>query len=78
VHVVFWERALRGDHLAGMALSGYAPEEARVVGGHLYLHLPGGIGRSRLAADLARQKGPAGTVRNWRTVTQLLEIAQQL
>jgi uncharacterized protein (DUF1697 family) len=39
---------------------------------------PAGIGRRRLATDLARQKGPAGTVRNWRTVTQLLEIAHRL
>ncbi len=29
-----------------------------------------------LAADLARQKGPAGTTRNWRTVTKLLAMAE--
>jgi uncharacterized protein (DUF1697 family) len=78
VHVVFWEQALRKDPLAGLELGSYAPEEARTLCGHLYLHLPGGIGRSRLAADLARRDGPAGTVRNWRTVTKLLEIADEL
>jgi uncharacterized protein (DUF1697 family) len=77
LHVVFAERAVRGSALAGLDLASYAPEEARVVAGHLYLHLPDGIGRSRLAADLAR-RGPEGTARNWRTVTKLLEIAKTL
>lgn len=78
LHVVFTERALRPSALAGLDLASYAPEEARVVGGHLYLFLPGGMGRSRLAADLARKGPQGGTARNWRTVTKLLEIAEGL
>jgi uncharacterized protein (DUF1697 family) len=46
-----------------------------VVGREVYLHLPAGIGRSKLAADLARRGGPEGTTRNWRTVTTLVELA---
>ena len=30
---------------------------------------PNGVGRSKLAVDLGRQKGTVGTMRNWRTVT---------
>jgi uncharacterized protein (DUF1697 family) len=80
LHVVFAESALRATALAGLDLKSYAPEEARVVAGHLYLHLPEGMGRSRLAVDLGRmgRKGPQGTARNWRTVTKLLEIAESL
>lgn len=54
----------------------FAPEEARVVGREVYLYLPKGAGRSKLAAALARHK-PAlgGTMRNWRTVTKLLDLA---
>jgi uncharacterized protein (DUF1697 family) len=41
----------------------------------LYLHAPEGIGRSKLAARAEALLGVAGTARNWRTVTQLLELA---
>jgi len=78
LHVVFWEEAPRPSPLAALDLAAYAPEEARFVAGHLYLHLPNGAGRSPLAADLSRQKGPSGTMRNWRTVTNLLEMAEGL
>ena len=44
----------------------------------LYLYCPDGVGRSRLAADLARRKGPGGTMRNWRTVTKLLALADEV
>lgn len=55
-------------------LARYAPEEAAAVGREVYLFLPNGMGRSKLAADLARRTRPAGTARNWRTVTKLLEM----
>ena len=44
----------------------------------VYLYLPDGMGRSKLAAQLARRAGSAGTARNWRTVTKLLDMARQL
>ena len=63
--------------VAQLDLPGYAPEEAIAVGKELHLFLPNGMGRSKLAADLARQKGPVGTTRNWRTVTTLLAMADE-
>lgn len=42
-----------------------------------YLHAPDGIGRSRLAAKVDRHLGVATTGRNWRTVTKLVELAQE-
>jgi uncharacterized protein (DUF1697 family) len=53
----------------------FLPEEAAVVGRDVYLFLPNGMGRSKLAAALARPKGPVGTARNWRTVLKLAEMA---
>ena len=47
-------------------------DEARVVDGTLYLHTPNGLGRSKLAAELARRGPKDGTARNWTTVTKLL------
>ena len=43
-----------------------------------YLYLPDGIGRSKLAARLARGAGATGTARNWRTVTTILEMAREI
>lgn len=54
----------------------YAPEKAATGDRVLYLHLPGGMGRSRLATDLAKRQGGVDvTVRNWRTVTKVAELA---
>lgn len=52
-------------------------DEAAVVGRALFLHTPGGFGRSELAGLLlGRERGPvaAGTARNWATVTKLLTL----
>lgn len=62
-------------------LEPYAPEEAVAVGRQIYLYLPGGVGRSKLAADLGRRglggPGRDATMRNWRTVTKLVEMAEE-
>jgi uncharacterized protein (DUF1697 family) len=50
-------------------------DEAVVVGSTLFLRTPDGLGRSELAAQLARSSGQApGTVRNWATVTRLMAM----
>ena len=56
----------------------FAPERCASVGRELYLYLPDGMGRSKLAAAvLAKPKaiGAGGTARNWRTVLKLNELA---
>jgi uncharacterized protein (DUF1697 family) len=74
LHVVF----VAGDEPAVVPLDdldAYAPEEAVALGRELHLWLPGGMGRSALATDLARRPGPVATTRNWRTVTRLAAMA---
>lgn len=53
----------------------YAPDEFRHIGRAVYCYYPGGMGRSKLPAALARVR-PAltATARNWRTVLALLEF----
>lgn len=52
----------------------YRPEEFTVTGSEVYLLLPNGLGRSKLATALARiDNANAGTTRNWNTVTALSE-----
>jgi uncharacterized protein (DUF1697 family) len=59
-------------------IDAYRPEEATAVGQELYLHLPSGVGRSKLVADLGRGSAPPGTMRSWRTVTKLMELADEI
>jgi uncharacterized protein (DUF1697 family) len=77
LHVVFLTGATKAAK-PKLELDCYAPESVTAKGRELYLLLPNGIGRSKLAADLARGEGATGTARNWRTVTKLLEMADEL
>jgi len=52
-------------------------DDAVVIGRTLFLHTPDGFGRSELAARLMSGAGgaaPAGTARNWATVTRLMAM----
>lgn len=56
-----------------------ADSESFVLAGNVfYLHAPDGIGRSRLAARVERLLGVDATARNWRTVSKVLEMANNL
>lgn len=74
-HVVFCAKTAK-PHVDRLDLPSYAPEEAVAIGKELYLFLPGGVGRSKLAGDLAKNKAAVGTTRNWRTVTKLVEMTE--
>lgn len=52
------------------------PEEFVLEGSHIYMHLPDGMGRAELPKGLDRI-GTAATVRNWRTVSKLGDMAHQ-
>ena len=48
-----------------------------VVGREVFLHVPGGMARTKLTTDyFDRRLETIMTVRNWRTVTTLLEMTQ--
>ena len=49
-------------------------ERVEIRDGIVYLHAPDGIGRSKLAARIARSLGVETTARNWRTVTRVAEM----
>ncbi len=76
VHVAFLSDAPSDPDVFAVDAERYAPEQVVAGDRVLYLHLPDGIGRSKLAADLARRRTDvAMTVRNWRTVDRLLDLA---
>ena len=61
------------------ALQGIKGDRERFVlgDGVFYLHAPDGIGRSKLAANVEKLLGVPATARNWRTVSKVMEMAQQ-
>jgi uncharacterized protein (DUF1697 family) len=77
VHVVFMEGPAKAA-ITRLDLLAYEPDEAIAVGKDLHLLLPNGVGRSKLAADIGRAKHVVGTQRNWRTVTKLLAMADEV
>ena len=77
VHATFLSAAPDPDRLAAVPPERFAPEEYEVGDRVLYLSLPQGIGRSKLAEALARSAVPPGrtaTTRNWNTVVKLAEL----
>jgi uncharacterized protein (DUF1697 family) len=51
-------------------------DEYEVVGRDVFLHYPGGYGRSKLTnAFFERRLGVVATTRNWRTITNLAALA---
>lgn len=53
-------------------------EQFRLVGRVFYLYAPDGIGRSKLAARAEKLLGVPMTDRNWRTVSRIREMVNEL
>jgi uncharacterized protein (DUF1697 family) len=87
LHAVFRREEMNDEQVAAVATAEQrardkgSPDEATVIGRTLYLHTPGGLGRSELAAQLSRtgqamSPGGGGTARNWATVTKLMAMLE--
>lgn len=76
LHVFFMAKQPAAGALESFDAKPFAPDRFELVGRELYLMLPNGLGRSKLAATIAR-KSPAkeATARNWRTIEKLVAMA---
>jgi uncharacterized protein (DUF1697 family) len=64
------------EAVAKVAERAVAGERLLAHGREIYAWFPHGVGRSKLAAQLSKQKlGTVVTARNWTTVNKLLELA---
>jgi uncharacterized protein (DUF1697 family) len=75
VHVAFAAQPITKAQIERLRRLHLPPEELGVRGRHIYFHLPNGYGRARLPTEIDRVVGKATTVRNWRTVLALNEMA---
>ena len=75
-HVMFLQQASDGENLGEMPQG--TAEQYWVCGTHIYLYLPGGMGRSKLGASVTRRLARTGaTARNWNTVSALRDMASE-
>jgi uncharacterized protein (DUF1697 family) len=76
LHVGFMPRKPPAGAVSKLDAERFRPEELAIRGRELYFHLPDGMGRSRLPAYVDRRLEIPTTVRNWNTVTKLLELTR--
>ncbi|MEG8278804.1 DUF1697 domain-containing protein [Streptomyces sp. AHA2] len=77
LHVTYFSAPVTPDRFAGIDRAAHLPEEFRLGDRALYLYAPDGLGRSKLADQLARPRitrGLVATTRNWNTVLKLVEM----
>lgn len=83
LHVVFHRERISPEAVDAVtaaerrARSKGSRDEAAVIGSSLYMRTPDGLGRSVLAAQLARPQGApttdvVSTMRNWATITKMM------
>jgi uncharacterized protein (DUF1697 family) len=76
LHVGFLSDAPTEQAVASLDPARTNIDSFRVLGTEVHLHVPGGMGRTKLTTDwFDRRLGTTMTVRNWRTVNKLIEIA---
>ncbi|MCZ6640235.1 MAG: DUF1697 domain-containing protein [Gammaproteobacteria bacterium] len=78
VHLFFLAEPPTTPKLSLLNAAQTGREEYRLGQQVLYLHTPDGFGNSKLAQKVPQALGVSATARNWRTVTKILEIAEQI
>jgi uncharacterized protein (DUF1697 family) len=75
LHVGFMASTVGDAVLQSLEPERFGVERFAVVGTEAFLHLPNGMGTSKLPAHLARRLGTPITFRNWKTVNRLIELS---
>jgi len=76
LHVVFLADAPSPAHVAALDPDRSPPDRFVVHGHEIYLHCPNGVARTKLTNQYFDSKlATTSTMRNWRTVLKLLELA---
>jgi uncharacterized protein (DUF1697 family) len=75
LHVAFAANAIDKSAAARLAKLDFPPQKLLVCGRQIYFHLPNGYGRAHLPMEIDRIVGKKTTVRNWRTVVTLSDMA---
>src|SRR5690606_22081216 len=77
VHLFFMATAPKAPDMAALNNARQDSETFVLKDSVFYLHAPDGMARSKLAINAEKWLGVPATARNWRTVSKILELAQQ-
>jgi uncharacterized protein (DUF1697 family) len=79
VHVGFLADKPTSEKVAALESQKFAPDEFQLVGQEVHFYFPKGMGKSKLTSQYfdSRLKTTI-TIRNWNTVTELLQMAEAL
>jgi uncharacterized protein (DUF1697 family) len=75
LHVTFFAEPLAVALVAKLDPAFSPPDTFVLDGRDMYLHLPGGMGTSKLAVHVGQKLSKLGTTRNWNTVLKLVEMS---
>jgi uncharacterized protein (DUF1697 family) len=76
LHIGFMAKRPAASAVSALDPDAFLPERFAIVGRELYLHLPGGMARTKLPGYVLRRLAVPTTLRNWNTVTKLAELAR--
>ncbi|HZP23530.1 MAG TPA: DUF1697 domain-containing protein [Terriglobales bacterium] len=77
LHVYFLNERAHENAVQSLDQKRSMPDEFRIIGREIYLHLPNGMGRTKLTnAFFESRLKTVATARNWTTVQRLLEMMQ--
>ena len=75
LYVAFISKELNSGHLNDLKISQFKPDEANIDSSRIYIKYDIGAGKTRLDQKYIEKKlNVTATIRNWNTVTKLLEM----
>jgi uncharacterized protein (DUF1697 family) len=75
LYVAFVSKELRSDSINDLKISQFKPDEARIDASRIFIKYAVGAGKTRLDQKYIEKKlNLTATIRNWNTVSQLLQM----
>ncbi len=75
--VMFLHEKVTKEQIQKVINIDYPPDKFKVDGSEIFIYCPNGFGRAKLSTNFFEKKmGVTGTARNWKTITTILEIAE--
>jgi uncharacterized protein (DUF1697 family) len=78
LYVAFVSTTLRSDSINDLRISQFKPDEASIDANRIYIKYAVGAGKTRFDQKYIEKKlNVTATIRNWNTVTQLLQLYEE-
>jgi uncharacterized protein (DUF1697 family) len=75
--VVLLHEEASSDQILKVINVDYPPDKFKISGKEIFIYCPNGFGRTKLYTNFFEKKmGVTGTARNWKTMTTLLQMAE--